>query len=77
MPKEIIWKTDTTKAGDVVPVLMWGRDGSHAVLGTAPVTADAQPDHAAGQWADLDRKQINDLIRGLRRARDMTYGRDE
>lgn len=28
-------------------------------------------------WATMDRKQINDLIRVLRRARDAAFGRDE
>lgn len=30
-----------------------------------------------GQWVDLDRRGINDLIRALREARDKAYGRDE
>jgi hypothetical protein len=30
-----------------------------------------------GQFADLDRRQINDLIRLLRKARDRAFGRDE
>lgn len=30
-----------------------------------------------GVWADLDRRQINDLIKLLRRARDAAFGRDE
>lgn len=30
-----------------------------------------------GQWVDLDRQTINDLIRVLRRARDQAFGRDE
>jgi hypothetical protein len=77
MPKQIIWKTEETKTGDVVPCLMWGRDGSYVTLGTAPVTADAEIDHAAGHWANLDRTQLNDLIRAARRARDQTFGRDE
>jgi hypothetical protein len=30
-----------------------------------------------GQFVDLDRHQINELIRTLRRARDQAFGRDE
>jgi hypothetical protein len=30
-----------------------------------------------GQYIDLDRDQINELIRALRQARDKAYGRDE
>jgi hypothetical protein len=30
-----------------------------------------------GQWSDLDRAGINQLIRVLREARDSAYGRDE
>ena len=30
-----------------------------------------------GAWSELDRKGINDLIRGLREARDKAFGRDE
>ena len=30
-----------------------------------------------GQWVDLDRHLINELIRVLRRARDQAFGRDE
>jgi hypothetical protein len=30
-----------------------------------------------GQFVDLDRHTLNDLIRVLRRARDAAYGRDE
>lgn len=28
-------------------------------------------------WSDMNRHQVNDLIRLLRRARDQTFGRDE
>lgn len=39
---------------------------------------DAPLRHAwDGQWIDLNRYQINQLIRSLRHARDQAYGRDE
>lgn len=34
-------------------------------------------DEANGQFVNLDRPQLNRLIRVLRRARDAAYGRDE
>lgn len=78
MPKEIIWKSgNATTVGEAVPVLMWGRDGSYLTLGTAPVKADGDIDHHVGVFADLDRAQLNQLIRVARRARDQTFGRDE
>lgn len=35
------------------------------------------PETYRGVWANLDREQINRLIRVLRTARDKAYGRDE
>lgn len=38
---------------------------------------DGTKAHARGLYSDLDRQQINELIRVLRRARDSAFGRDE
>ena len=41
------------------------------------VACDPSGSDYSGVWADLNRQQINDLIRMLRRARDQAFGRDE
>lgn len=68
----------------------WNRDGG-VQIATTRLAEGAEPDSewldAAdgaepkpawdGQWMDLDRYQVNELIRALRRARDQAFGRDE
>lgn len=60
----------------------WHRDGGAVQLATLrPVHYPTEPPAGSpvddGQYVDLSRQQINDLIRNLRRARDAAYGRDE
>jgi hypothetical protein len=43
----------------------------------AMVEGSRYPQDRDGIWASLTRREINDLIRLLRRARDQAYGRDE
>lgn len=53
----------------------WDREGSVQVGVSKP---DAKPgDPEGSMWATLNRWQINDLIRLLRKARDGAFGRDE
>lgn len=54
-----------------------------AATSTPPITtitfppAGMKPAPTLGWYVNLDRHQINDLIRILRRARDQAFGRDE
>jgi hypothetical protein len=72
--------------------LRWGRNGFvefglrtvHAADHSdyIPTEAEGSPEHPAGKpvrghYTSVDRDQINDLIRYLRRARDYAFGRDE
>ncbi|HEX6682966.1 MAG TPA: hypothetical protein VF062_09240 [Candidatus Limnocylindrales bacterium] len=52
--------------------------GSLAPATTTTSAASTEPSEAwDGQFVDLDRSQINHLIRQLRTARDQAYGKDE
>lgn len=60
--------------------LQWARD-SHVSVVVAPFT-DKMPEEDTLKadttfWAELNRTQINDLIRHLRTARDQAFGKDE
>jgi len=55
----------------------WAREGGDVQLATIRNGQEHSFDPCAGLYADLGRKQINDLIRLLRRARDHAFGRDE
>lgn len=71
------WERDGwVQIGTVLKALLDGNprpvDPDSSDVGPAPaVFADE------GQFVDLDRKTLNNLIRTLRRARDQAYGRDE
>lgn len=53
----------------------WGRD---TYVQIATVRPDgSEPSGKYGWYVDLDRDQINRLIRNLRKARDQAYGADE
>ena len=87
MPKEIV------RGDGYDVEVRWGADGSVQVasvmqppltaespasLGTLVETWSTEERFAAtGLYSTLDRRQVNDLIRILRRARDAAYGRDE
>lgn len=76
MPKETITVGGTTQQPTTVHV-GWDRTG-HVQLATKGWLHGAAPDDPeVGLYADLNREQINTLIRHLRRARDTAYGRDE
>ena len=57
--------------------------GTQVTVGVQRATPDQRVDGLptydadAGQWSDLDRAGCNNLIRGLREARDKAFGRDE
>lgn len=57
---------------------MTGIDGTTATMGPM-YNAAPDPDGWTwdGQFTDLDRHGLNQLIRALREARDKAYGRDE
>ena len=71
MPKQVVKKTAEGAVLDV----QWGAAGKavevHAVI---PREGDEGEAHA---YFALSRRDVNDLIRVLRRARDRMYGRDE
>jgi hypothetical protein len=52
-------------------------DEAHGEAKTDAVPTERLVHAWDGQYVDLDRGQINELIRNLRRARDQAYGHDE
>lgn len=78
MPVERVYEEYKGNPTRVVAVA-WGRDSTVQVA-TAPVPAEGSAGveiDTGGEFVTLNRIQINDLIRTLRRARDQAYGRDE
>lgn len=76
MPKEVIKIED----GEPRAVVVGWQRGMQVQLATLKINSDqAEPPVPVeeGQYVDLDRLQINTLIRNLRHARDQAYGRDE
>lgn len=73
MPKEVIEVTENGATNAVV--VGWNRLGYVHVATLRPDGTD--PSGATGQYVTVDRDQINQLIRNLRRARDIAFGRDE
>lgn len=66
MPKERI----ETKQGSAE--LLWGRETGIVQIGCKP----HEPEYDAGWFVNLDRADINRLIRALRKARDQVFGAD-
>lgn len=89
MPKEVIYSDQLPWSeedpGVAVVEVRWGRDTGHMQLVTKAIhraTGDRLSDdegihYTDGFYVDLNRSNINDLIRQLRRARDQAFGRDE
>lgn len=75
MPKTNVYPPNTPgdEAGRRIEV-GW-RTGSDVQVATTTPTPDSS--EWDGQWVDLDRRGVNQLIRALREARDKAYGRDE
>lgn len=76
MPKETITVGGTTEQPLTVHV-GWDRHGSVQLATKGWLLGAASHDPETGLYADLNREQINTLIRNLRRARDTAFGRDE
>ncbi len=83
MPKELIYSNDTL-AGSTTSVVEhiavgWAkdRDVQLGVVNGPPVELIINGVRSdPGLWMDMDRGQINRLIRALRRARDAAFGSD-
>ncbi len=77
MPREFIHDLDTYD-GEKSPFVLsiaWQRD-QDVVVGTENIHK-AIGDDGRGWFLSLNRKQINEAIKVLRRARDQAYGKDE
>lgn len=85
MPKELVYSREAL-AGQVATALVehvaigWTKDYGPVQIGmvngdTVDLTINGEPSNG-GLWMDLDREQINRLIRSLRKARDSAYGAD-
>jgi len=83
------WKDEELRKPTVRIEVGWARD-MHVQVATTKLGSNKEPAAVDkdmvpaepegtwdGQWIELDRHQINELIRHLRRARDAAYGRDE
>lgn len=75
MPKANIYPPNTSSGEEAGRRIEVGwRSGSDVQIATTVADAESVWD---GQWVDLDRQGINQLIRALREARDKAFGRDE
>lgn len=84
MPKEYVVDYMAPHAEDQEPfrvMVGWTRDLGHVEIATINPNVEGTNEAwtaAAGLHVHLhDRRQVNDLIRYLRRARDQAFGRDE
>ncbi len=93
MPKEVTYGqqvySETSEDKPRVPQVnvLWGRDGGYVQIVTKATDAEGgryagdydecQSDVSDGFHVDLERGEINKLIRDLRRARDQAFGKDE
>lgn len=81
MPKEIVidrneFNQDAARGLRVE--VRWNRETEYCQVATvADEAPGAGGSGAEGWFVSLDRRDINDLIRHLRRARDQAFGRDE
>lgn len=82
MPKEIVH----AQAEDSQVVVGWTPEAADsnrfgavqlATIAKPLPKDDAEVVEATGMYVDLNRAQLNAVIRNLRRARDAAYGRDE
>lgn len=87
MPKEVLYADGTVVSTGGKPVIEvgWDRDAGSVQIVTkclsdldGRLTPDYEGIHYTdGFYVDLNRREINALIRNLRRARDQAFGRDE
>ena len=81
MPKEIIYPRHQGDSENPAPwaEVGWNKDAGYVQIVTKSADGiELEPTPEGNGWyVDLNRQQINELIRVLRRARDQAYGRDE
>ena len=78
MPRNMYYENYSTLPARVVSV-SWGRD-SHVTVGAHECVSEEQSGNEiieSGFHVSLDRDQVNNVIRALRKARDQAFGRDE
>lgn len=76
MPKEYVY--NKLEAPESAVKVVWQREENGGYIQVATFkNGDFKDEHENAQYVDLDRRQVNLLIRHLRRARDQAYGRDE
>jgi hypothetical protein len=82
MPREYVY-TDFAGNGETAPQMAvsvgWQKEdhGGYVQLATIENGKEHSFDPSSGLYISLDRRQINHVIRLLRKARDQAYGRDE
>ena len=84
MPKEVIYADGSVVSTGGKPVVEvgWHRDqgvqvATKCLSDLGGRLSDYEGVHYTdGFWVDLNRREINELIRHLRRARDQAFGRD-
>lgn len=86
MPKEYIYSNRVAidqETGDESLLnpnrikITWNRDASYVQLATVNPETEDTFEANSGWYVDLERREINQLIRVLRRSRDQAFGRDE
>lgn len=85
MPREFIYtehkaiESNMPVAPQMCVSVGWSKEdhGGHVQLATLRNGKENSFDPTDGLYTDLNRKQINDLIKALRKARDQAYGKDE
>jgi hypothetical protein len=83
MPREYVYSEFNDPLAETAPQMAasvgWSKeaDGGSIQLATIRNGKEHSYDPVDGLYMDLDRKQINQLIRLLRKARDDAFGRDE
>ena len=82
MPKERIYSTKFVPEDDQHPAprlavqVSWSKEQEHLQVATIDAALPEDGEEGIGWFVSLDRRQINDLIRVLRRARDGAFGAD-
>lgn len=81
MPKEVIYPRQSETGDNPAPwaEVSWSKEYEHVQLVTKAadgIKLEPTPE-GNGWYVDLNRTQINRLIRALRRARDDSFGKDE
>jgi hypothetical protein len=89
MPKELVFSDQLPYGEDdprvTVAEVSWSREAEHVQLVTKsidrathePVETTSDLPVTAGFYMQLNRREINQLIRNLRKARDQAFGKDE